>query len=264
MKLRANEFEVADDAARNSLAISLVGCLENPDPELRDAIAFEALSHFLRADQLSDPTKLVLERLLAPSLLGNDPSGFTRPFAALALSEVARADRIRPYMSGDMRFGLLTAALGYFRSVHDYRGYDEREGWRHGVAHGADLLLQLSLNPAFGRPETDRILAALETQIAPQGHFYVYGEPERMARVVIAIAGRGAMSEADWSAWLTRVVTPAPLPDWAAAFSSQEGLARVHNLTAFVSRLYIVAKPSSDEKVARLGPSAEKALRSLP
>ena len=31
-------------------------------------------------------------------------------------------------------------------SVRDYRGFDAKQGWRHGVAHGADLLLQLSRN----------------------------------------------------------------------------------------------------------------------
>ena len=33
---------------------------------------------------------------------------------------------------------------GHGREAH--HGYDEREGWRHGVAHGADLLLQLSMD----------------------------------------------------------------------------------------------------------------------
>jgi len=262
--LKTRQFEIGDDVRRNALAIALTNCLSVPDPELRDAIAFEALSHFLRAGQLSDATKLMLERRLRPSLTDDDARGFARPFAALALSEVARADRIKPYMSRQMRTDLLAAALAYFRGVHDYRGFDTREGWRHGVAHGADLLLQLSLNPAIGRAELQQILAALATQIAPEGHFYVYGEPERLARVVTAIAGRGLIDQTEWNEWFARVAAPAPWTEWSQAYSSQEGLARVHNLTAFVSRVFIAARLSGDEKVGVLVPGAEKALRSLP
>jgi hypothetical protein len=36
---------------------------------------------------------------------------------------------------------LALAAL--VRSIRDYRGFDEREGWRHAVAHTSDAMLQL-------------------------------------------------------------------------------------------------------------------------
>jgi uncharacterized protein DUF2785 len=261
--LKGNRFEIADDVARNALAVSLVGCLSSPDPTLRDGIAFEALSHFLRKGELGDATMLSLERALLAWLSGADEPGFRRPFAALALSEVARADRIKSFLPQDARAILLEAAIAYFRSVTDYRGFNEREGWRHGVAHGADLLLQLSLNPAFGRREIDRILAALETQLAPDGQFYVYGEPARMARLVVAIASRGLVSEDDWTKWLERASAPAPFSSWVDAYSSQRGLARVHDINAFVSRLYIVARLTSDKNIAALLPGSEKAVRAL-
>jgi hypothetical protein len=262
-QLRAREFEVADVAARNALALSLAGCLADPDPELRDAIAFEALSHFMRHRQLNNETMLALETELEPKLSVHDTNGFQQPFAALALSEVARADRLEPYMTPAIRAGLLAAGISYFTHVRDYRGFDEREGWRHGVAHGADLLLQLSLNPAFGRPEIDRILEALSSQIAPSGHFYIYGEPERLVRPVTAIAGRGLLTEAEWTDWLTRVSAPTPLPSWEAAFSSQVGLAKRHDVGAFVGQVYIGARTSSDKNVAMLLAGAEKVLLTL-
>jgi hypothetical protein len=51
--------------------------------------------------------------------------------------------------------------------VRDYRGFDTAEGWRHGVAHGADLALQLVLNPAVDKPQIERLLAAVGRQVAP-------------------------------------------------------------------------------------------------
>jgi len=53
---------------------------------------------------------------------------------------------------------LLNAAANYLVALRDYRGFDDGVGWRHGVAHAADLLAQLALSPSFGRVEMDRIL----------------------------------------------------------------------------------------------------------
>lgn len=84
--------------------------------------------------------------------------------------------------------------------MRDYRGFDDRQGWRHGVAHGADLLMQLSLNPAFGKPELTRIRDAVAAQVMPAGHAYVFGEGERMAAPIVYIARRGVFTEAEWTA----------------------------------------------------------------
>ena len=45
------------------------------------------------------------------------------------------------------------AAARYLQSVRDYRGFDEREGWRHGVAHGSDLIWQLAVNPRTSKSQ---------------------------------------------------------------------------------------------------------------
>ena len=262
--LKTNNYEVADDQRRNALALSLAGCLSSPDPELRDAVAFEALSHMMRQRQLRNDTMTRLKRELEPRLRQYDASGFIRPFAALTLSEVARADRLNPFLSPDARNQLLLSAISYFAGIRDYRGFDDREGWRHGIAHGSDLLMQLSLNPRFGRQSLDRIRAALETQIAPRGHFYIYGESDRIASVVIALAERGVYSEADWEHWLRGASTPSPFADWKTAYSSQAGLARIHDVSAFLSRIFIDSQLTSDQPVGGLRSAAEAAIRLMP
>jgi hypothetical protein len=205
-------FEIPDAAKRNVFARALLACLEDPDPKLRDDIAFEALSHFLRARQLNDETMRMIEQELLPRLTAADSSGVGQSFAALALSEIARADRIKQFLSPEERSHLLAAAIAYFTTIHDYRGFDEHVGWRLAVAHGADYLAQLGLNPAFGASEMNQILSALETQLVPAEHFYIYGEPERIARVVLVITERGLLSQEEWATWILRISAPAPLP----------------------------------------------------
>ena len=257
--LKQAEWRVGDDARRNALARALTACLADPDPALRDGIAFEAYAHWLRSRALSNETMLWLADDLQARLTAPEGAGFERPFAALVLSEVARADRIDTYMTPERRASLLDASIAYFTSVRDYRGFDDREGWRHGVAHSADILLQLGLNPAFGKPDLTRIRDAIGTQLAPEGHFYTYGESERMARPIIFIAQREVFTAEEWREWLVRVTaTPAD------AYSSQAGLARRHNMMVFLSLLYVQADLSSNEADNVLLPGATAAFREMP
>ena len=258
--LKTAQWALPDDGARNRLARALTACVGSPDPTLRDGIVFEGLQHWLRAKQLTPDTMRALAADPEAQLTAPDPQGFRQPFAALMLSEVARADRIEAYLDPAARTRLLDSALAYFTSVRDYRGFDEREGWRHGVAHGADLMLQLSLNPAFGKPELDRVMAAIAGQVAPSGHFYIYGEPERLARPVIFMAQRGLISEDEWTRWFAQFA-PAQNEN---LFASQAGLARRHNVKAFLYAVWLNARLSESAADDVLLPGTEAAIRATP
>ena len=62
---------------------------------------------------------------------------------------------------------------------------------------------------ADGRADLERILAAVESQIAPEGHFYIYGESERLAAPVLPPIGRLILPDeiaarraiATWGRW---------------------------------------------------------------
>ena len=264
--LKQAGFRIPGDAEREMLALALTDCLADPDPHLRDELAFEALSVWLRAGSLSADAVQALRRDLLRRLNGPDGAGYARPFAALALSEVARVDRLRPLFTPDERAELVSAATEYLRGVTDRRGYDPRGGWRHGVAHGADLVLQLGLNPATTDEQMRALLDAVAAQIAPQGeHFYVYGEPERLARPVYYIAARGHGDAELWKRWLEAVAAPVPDADWPAALRSTAGLARRHNAQSFVQVLYVMVREGNDTALQeRLLPGLASALRILP
>lgn len=267
-RLRGVKFEGLEAAPRDALARGLLDCLGDPRPELRDEIGFEALAAWMRAGALSSDTLHHLRRELSARLVAPDPQGFARPFAALALAEVARVDRVKPFLTADERAQLVDAATAYLRGVTDHRGFDATKGWRHGVAHGADLVLQLGLSPALSPVQLDALVQAIASQIAPAGeHFYVYGEPERLARPIVYIAKRttGPGDAAYWERWLGALAAPAPLPSWDAAFKSQSGLARRHNAQAFMQVLYVMVRESGDPAPQqRLLPGLVAALKALP
>lgn len=236
------------------MALALVSCLGDPNPDIRDRQAFESLAAMMRngdvaADVLTDVKARLLSLMTAP-----DPAGFQRPFAILALAELARTDRVTPWMPDRDRDELVGVVTEYLRTVKDYRAFSDSEGFRHGVAHGADLAMQLSLNPAITKPQLDRLLAAIAVQVVPADRTVAYwaGEPDRLARPVVFIAQRKLHAADEWRAWFATVMNPAPLASWSDAFSSESGIRRHHNARAFLLSVYASAANSADAGIKLL------------
>jgi hypothetical protein len=247
LDLKAHEFKLPDAARRQALALDLVACLGNTDQELRDAVAYSALAEWMRSKQLTAATVgTIMDRLLAVLAPDRaDPAGVQRPFAALTLAEVVRFDRIEAFMTDQQLQQLVDATTRYLQSIRDYRGFDEREGWRHGVAHASDVMLQLAVNPRTTKAQLDQMLAAIATQVAPPGeHFYAYGEGDRLAQAVFYIAKRKLHTADEWKNWFEQVSAPAPLKSWQEAWTSQRGIAKHQNTMQFLSMLYLYLRES--------------------
>jgi hypothetical protein len=264
-QLKQAKFVVPSDEERNRLAVELLSCLGDADPSIRDGVVFEALSTWLRGKSLLPATVLVLETSLEKALTDPpDAAGFRRPFAALVLSEVARVDRIEPVFADSARERLVELAATSLIAVTDYRGFDNQEGWRHGVAHGSDLVLQLALNQKVGSPSLRRLVEAVTAQIAPKGSvFYTFGEPERLARAVTFIHRRGLLEPAFWETWFGGLSSPKPFSTWGAAYQSTDGMARRHNTLAFLHALAAAGRASSDEGVKAFVAMADKAIAQI-
>lgn len=261
--LKAGGFEIAEASVREAFAKAITACLASPNPQLRDGLAFEALSHMLRGRQLSDETMraLLIDLTARLKLEKDDPLRFGQSFAALALSEVARADRIAPYLIEDDLVELLVDTQHWFINIEDYRGFSDTDGWRHAVAHGSDLLMQLALNPRVDADGLRLIVSTAATQVAPESHAYVHGEPERLARPVLFAVQRGAMTEAEWEDWMSAVATPM---DASVIYTTEAGLNWRHNTLGFLQALYVSITLSDDPALAVLRPGVEAALKALP
>lgn len=260
---KASGFAMADATERSRRALTLADCLGDADPFLRDGIAFEALSAWMRGKQLDVATLRTLEAALLAQLDGADAGGFRKPFAALVLSEVARTDRVQPWMTADERSRMAEAAAAYLRSVRDYRGYVDGEGWRHGVAHGADWALQLMLNKALEPAQAMTLVSAVGAQVMPaEGHAYAFGEPARLARPVVYAAARGDLDQASMETWL------AGLPAALAARPEGERQAawwtRRANLENFLHALGDMSAGEQAPEFAAFSASVRATLRNLP
>jgi hypothetical protein len=262
---KAEGFGAVSDAKANALAVDLLGCLGDADPKIRDGIVFEAIQFWLRNNKLQVETAQTIYGRLLEDLNGpEDTGGYLRPFAALLLSEVVRADRVAPFMNAAQRTSLAKSAAAFMRGVTDYRGFDEVQGWRHRVAHSADLIMQLALNPQVGKPDLKQLMQAVFAQVSPKGAvFYIYGEPERLSRAVYFAHRRGLLSHSEWAELFDRAADPAPFASWGDIYSSQAGLAKHHDTVEFLNEIYTSAKASNDAQGEELAAFALGALRAL-
>lgn len=245
----------------------LIACLDAAAPELRDGFAFTEFAVVLRTGNVPDNELQNLKSTLLSMLAAadEDENGFRGPFAVLALSEIARTDRISPWMSEEERLELVTAGADYLETLSDYRGFIEGEGWRHGVAHTADLFMQLALSDRVSLTEAEIILNAVSNKVAPgNAPAYTFGEPERLARPVIFLARAGLLdheraADAFQSLWPDEADTR-----WQAPYASEAGLVALHNTKAFANAIYLSAAVSPATEDDLLMAHAVELLAQLP
>jgi len=228
---RSNRVVIAALSLTLSSFLALTACGSDEAPDLRDKLAYEGLVTYLRNESLSPDTIKILKDDLIKTLSSKrtDRGGFEKPFTALALAEIARVDRIKPRYTASERAELVKTAANYMSNITDYRGFDSQSGWRHGVAHGADLLMQLAFNPNLTQAQKKQMVEAIETQIVPaDNHFYIYDEPERLARPIMFLAAQQALTEEEWAAWFAALGDPSPLGNWGAALNQNLSCASAH------------------------------------
>lgn len=264
--LKNDKFVIKAPEQRNQTAIKLLSCLGSADPKVRDGIVYAATSEWLRAGLLQQATiKTMFDSLINTLKQSNqDPENFTQPFAVLVLSEVIRVDRISPYLSDTERQNVIDVTTTFMRNITDYRGFDETQGWRHAVAHTADVFLQLSLNNKVSKEQLNQILDALKSQIAPQSkHFYVFGEPKRLAMPFVYIVLRGEHSELEVANYLDSVVNPKPFADWQSVYNAHKGLAKLHNTRSFVYSILAISGQSKNPDLMAMQPKLVELIKKI-
>ncbi|MBP6300347.1 MAG: DUF2785 domain-containing protein [Arenimonas sp.] len=263
IKLKQDQFVLQKPEELQAVSNQLVKCLASPEAMLRDGIAYEGLSKLLRQKSYDVAQLQDLRTQLYGILAAADDQGFAKPFAALVLSEVARTDRIEPWMTDQERSEMLKKATAYLQSVNDYRGLDPEFGWRHGVAHGSDWLLQLAVNPKLDVAQLRELTDAVALKVfASEGHSYIFGEPGRLARPVLFAAKRDIRTEAEWLAWLQVLLKGMDAPD--KAYKDVNWMAKRQNLVAFLDSLYIESDLSNEETLKPLHNAVKQSLSAVP
>ncbi|MFD9303336.1 DUF2785 domain-containing protein [Streptomyces sp. NPDC060048] len=205
--IEAADCAVPADRPLEELVQGLSLALADPDPLIRDGAAYGVLSTWIAGGVIDTPRRLALGDEMAARFFDGEVQA--RTFAPLVLDMLLD--------KGDLRADWVAAFERWYPNEKDLRGHDEKLGWLHAVAHGADLLGRFGCHPEVAPVRMLDLAAARLT--AHTDHVFDQLEDDRLAKAVARILVRPDMSERDATAWLDpigtcfgadRIVTPVP------------------------------------------------------
>lgn len=210
----ADGLRFTEERPLDEMTVELTEMLGDPDPEVRDGIAYATLATWIGAGVyddllhgLGDGVAVGLERGLGGS--GSD-SVFRRSYSALVLAECLDRDSRIGLVPVDtvLRWGDRIAT--WLLAEVDQRGFVPRKGWAHTMAHGADAIAALARSPKIGVNELTVLLDVVADRLLlPTQAFWVAGEPDRLALAVITILRRDLLPLTLVEPWVARVAAGA-------------------------------------------------------
>jgi hypothetical protein len=233
-------LQVPTERPLSDLTAELTTMLGDPDPRVRDKIAFPTLATWIHEGVYDDLLTGLGDGMCAGLSRGlgmtDSDTVFTRSFTALVLAECIDRDTAAALVMPDtiLRWGdRLTTWLVRER---DLRGYVPGRGWAHAVAHGADALGALARSPRLGRNELTVILDVIADRLLlPTEEVFVAGEPDRLAFATMHVLRRDVLDLRLLEPWVRRLA--------AAAVPHGEGEAHpfhvAGNVQAFLRSLHL-------------------------
>ncbi|MGW7687154.1 DUF2785 domain-containing protein [Kribbella sp. NPDC054772] len=189
-QVRDTGYAVPEGRSPAELVAELVGMLRSPDPVVRDRQAYSILATWIGRGVLSAAELRALGDEMVPRF--GDPEIQARTFAPLILDAIVTAGVVEP--------SWVPPFERWYVAEEDLRGYDEKLGWLHAVAHGADLLGTLGLHSAVEPVQMLRL--GIGRLLTPTSYVLRDMEDDRLGYALAVTLTRGDLSDSDAVDWL--------------------------------------------------------------
>ncbi|MFM0683870.1 DUF2785 domain-containing protein [Streptococcus suis] len=216
----------------------LAWLLENighPDPTIRDELVYASFCHICLNGLITrEQAQELLQSSQDTKPFSLESSTLKRSFTCLLYCLLLSVDNdsesiYHAFLSTDDHRLLFQQALDYLTIENDWSGFDEKLGWIHTAAHGADFLLAASCHEQFPNEKSKEVWQAILTCLTKQSKVFSAGEEIRLAQIPVYLL-------------LNEKVTSQELAEWMNEldFPNQEPLDyfRWLNLQHFLSSLY--------------------------
>ena len=221
-EIAAADYKLPPEEELPGLLQAMLDCIGSPDSQLRDDLIYGTFAVWISGDALPVDTLRMLCITVVDDhhlfyRLGerHSDSVFTRSFSILLLPLILTAHRRSPFFEAAELKALKTKVLDYAYREEDRRGYVDKGGWAHAVAHCADTLDDLARCQELGATDLREILAAIQYLITAPQEVYGHAEDERLSVATAGILERQLLPLSDWQSWLkgcTDAVENANLP----------------------------------------------------
>lgn len=191
----------------NEFLDKMIENIGSVDPVLRDELNYSAFWKLINNEHLTkQQIEYILTNLLNKELLMVDIDNplsdavFTRSFTVLFFAAILHIDVSKKIVDEDLVRRTTDASLQYLMKEKDLRGFVEKKGWAHAVAHGADLLASIAKHPFSTEEDALKILTNIN-QIFSIATGFKDDEEERIARSFVTLS-QHHLTESQLSAWL--------------------------------------------------------------
>lgn len=203
-------LHVPADRPLDDLTAELTHMLGDPDPHIRDEIAYPALATWISEGVYDDLLVGMGDGMCAGLTVGLGESGtdsvFRRSFSALLVAECVARDTDARLVPPEVVLRWGDRLTGWWVRERDLRGFVPGRGWAHTLAHGADALGELARNPSLGVMELTVLLDVLADRLlSPTEDFLVAGEVDRMALAVMHVLRRDLVTMQVLEPWVVRL-----------------------------------------------------------
>ena len=210
----ADGLKVPSGRSLVEMTEDLTRMLGDPDPDVRDGIAFPTMATWID-EGVYDDLLIGLGDGMCHGLdiglgLAEDDTVFRRSFSALILTECIDRSTAAGLVGPDsvMRWG--DRLMSWLSRERDLRGFVPGKGWAHAIAHGADALGALARSPYLGRLELTVILDVIADRLlAPTEAFLVCGEDDRLAFATMHLLRRNILELDVLEPWVARLAAGA-------------------------------------------------------
>ncbi|WP_205856775.1 DUF2785 domain-containing protein [Phytoactinopolyspora endophytica] len=205
----AEGYRVPQGEALDELTTELVAMLGEPDPHVRDGIAYSVLHTWISEgvyDHLLSGLGDGLAYGLRESGGDDEETVLRRSYSALTLGAVVARDNLIYSLSPTVVLTWADYAVAWFLGEEDLRGWEPDVGWVHAITHGADLIATLTASRHLGTDELTVLLDVIaERLLKPTEQRFSGMEDERLAFATMSLLHRDLVPTETVEAWLERL-----------------------------------------------------------
>lgn len=185
--IKDNNYQPPSSIDMSTLTHTMLDEIGNVDPVLRDNLIYDTFSSLIINDfysemQLKRYFEVCLDEAHLFYRLGeeNTDSVFTRSFSSLIIAAILHVTSSELEKTSEL-------LLNYLGKENDVRGYVDKKGWAHSIAHIADALAELAVQTALPPSEFKAIFHSIIDKMCYRKDTFQYEEDERMVITVLAL-----------------------------------------------------------------------------
>lgn len=249
--IAGNNYKIPDAFDSFAFAKALFSNFASTDGELRDELSYMIFANGIIAKQTL--TAEESEKLLTTALdnehlfykIGEfeTDSVFMRSFSNLVIAALLYSDAHQPTFSAKTMQQTKKVLMTYARLEKDWRGYVEKKGWVHAMAHLADALDECAQNRTMDVQDRKEILTLI-SELAKSSEPLYHEEDVRLAMVAYHIILGKQVEEGFLKIWVDTcfVQRDADVVSWTRGTNAKNFLRSLYFLLRWDSIVPMLAE----------------------